>query len=735
MQQSIITYNQRHAVPGGDAMGIFNHIPKCGGSTMLRMLLLAFPDCQRFHHYNILNFSRDDLGVSFLAGHDLSGVENWAAQGRRYIFTLLREPLSRVHSIAKFNKYYLPHSACAAYDMDWYLYNTRPNELIAYLGNGDKVLAEENLFEKYVFFGLMEYYLPSVRALAEIIPPLAGLHTKSLNVSAPSTHTVSPLAVEYFYEKNRADVELYEKAVLEFKRRVPDCGKSETAPAHETLTAGSVNKSEARRAFWQELRQAFVENEELHEKSGADIEEYAFSFANSSQQDCNALLNWLEPRLGQRGSYAYWAFYCARRLLLKDKIALFGALLLQQCNKVDPDNQLRVVVECRLDLAQTFAAHGLWMPDNAVCSALEAWVQNLRSDPIWRASALHALGCLRMAEARWQEAAAAFRGAVALNPDDLAMHAALCDAQLQLGQAGMAAAKADAVAALSADVHSEWALRQMTRVLMAYGDVSQAAEFAGQAVAKNPYFIEGWHVLAIANVAHAPAYALQSARNAVKYAPADAPSGYLVCQLLRRQGSLDDALAAVDELLRLWPERGRLHYLAAEILVTQGKTASALERMRKAVELDPQSADLRIQHAALLARMGRVDDAALSANDGIRKFPLEGWPHAQLGIAAEARGQFDAALAHMRRAYELQPQKRSFAAQYARMQRLAGKMKMAEAFCRKALENDRGQGWAWRELCRCAASRGDREQALSFGKMAIGVQADDLEFLTYFHAL
>ena len=106
-----------------------------------------------------------------------------------------------------------------------------------------------------------------------------------------------------------------------------------------------------------------------------------------------------------------------------------------------------------------------------------------------------------------------------------------------------------------------------------------------------------------------------------------------------------------------------------------------------------------------------------------------------LALAAEARGNLDEALANIRKACEIQPEKRSFAEQHARLLRVSGAGDKAEDYCRLALEKDSSQGWAWRELCRCADARGDRESAHKFGARALDVQPDDVEFQAYVASL
>jgi tetratricopeptide (TPR) repeat protein len=71
------------------------------------------------------------------------------------------------------------------------------------------------------------------------------------------------------------------------------------------------------------------------------------------------------------------------------------------------------------------------------------------------------------------------------------------------------------------------------------------------------------------------------------------------------------------------------------------------------------------------------------------------------------------------------------AANYARLLRVSGNLDECESFCRKALSEDGNQGWAYRELCRCADIRQDAKTALQYGAKALEVHPEDMEFRQY----
>jgi tetratricopeptide (TPR) repeat protein len=402
---------------------------------------------------------------------------------------------------------------------------------------------------------------------------------------------------------------------------------------------------------------------------------------------------------------------------------------------MDPDNRVYRVVEARLYVARTLAREA-GMPSPEFSIRLESWLKNLRSIAPWQADALHALALIRASENRWAEAVDFLREAVKFKSEHLEMRADFCRALMHLGEAGREEAEFEARAALSdqsrqGQVEPEWALRWLTLVLDAKGDLPGMAEAAWRAAHKNPYWGEAWRVLSVACQDTDPDAALSHAEKAAELSPDSFPCVFHLCCLLRLRGKYDKATATAKASLAYWPERVRLHMFISEILEKQGNMEAAAERAFKAVEAEPIAAEIRIFLASLLIRCGRLDEAETVARDGMERFPGEGWPHVVYAQIIEAQGDIAGALAEAGLACRKQPHKRSVAVNYARLLRVNGRLDECESFCRKALSEDSRQGWAWRELCRCAVACEDAKAALEYGSKAIAVHPEDTEFRQY----
>jgi hypothetical protein len=92
-------------------MIIFNHLAKCGGSSITDLLGARFGDRYRICHPPNWNQIWQDLHgdkIECISGHFLSPPEQIAQEflsGRHFIFTLTRDPVSRFNSVYFYSKF------------------------------------------------------------------------------------------------------------------------------------------------------------------------------------------------------------------------------------------------------------------------------------------------------------------------------------------------------------------------------------------------------------------------------------------------------------------------------------------------------------------------------------------------------------------------------------------------------------------------------------------------------
>jgi tetratricopeptide (TPR) repeat protein len=121
-------------------------------------------------------------------------------------------------------------------------------------------------------------------------------------------------------------------------------------------------------------------------------------------------------------------------------------------------------------------------------------------------------------------------------------------------------------------------------------------------------------------------------------------------------GRLPDAVAQLNETLRLKPDDAEAHSNLATALQAQGQTAEALRHAQEAVRLKPDDDRVHFNLGNVMSAVGRPDDAERELRRAVQINPENGDAQFNLGVLLGSRNQLDEAVAHLRRAVEINPQ-------------------------------------------------------------------------------
>jgi tetratricopeptide (TPR) repeat protein len=114
---------------------------------------------------------------------------------------------------------------------------------------------------------------------------------------------------------------------------------------------------------------------------------------------------------------------------------------------------------------------------------------------------------------------------------------------------------------------------------------------------------------------------------------------------LYAQERFDQALAAYEEAIRLFPASAVAHIGRAEVLRTMGRFEDALMAYEEAIRRSPANSGARVGRAEVLRRMGRFEDALTAYEEAIRLSPGDAVVHNGRAEALRGVGRLEESLA------------------------------------------------------------------------------------------
>jgi tetratricopeptide (TPR) repeat protein len=262
------------------------------------------------------------------------------------------------------------------------------------------------------------------------------------------------------------------------------------------------------------------------------------------------------------------------------------------------------------------------------------------------------LGEIEASAGNAQEAQKAFRRALEIDPSSKRAHAGLAElllqgnkpeeaaleaqaaidagddrveARLLLAEAQVLARQFDAALPtlneiIKAQPSNGLALRYRAQILFARKDYKGAISDLRAAFAAEPKVETGLELARVCGQAHDDAGAAAAYQEVLKLDPANAEARAGVAAALASGGSVDEAAAHLEELLKAEPKRASLHAQLAEIyLPTQ--PAKSLEHYEAAATLEPAKVEYQVGRASALVKLRRFPDAISALTAVIEKNP------------------------------------------------------------------------------------------------------------------
>jgi tetratricopeptide (TPR) repeat protein len=160
------------------------------------------------------------------------------------------------------------------------------------------------------------------------------------------------------------------------------------------------------------------------------------------------------------------------------------------------------------------------------------------------------------------------------------------------------------------------ALAHLALALLRAGRTRRAVRVAGEAARRDPGPLTLRLHAAALREAGRGARSLQSARAALAAAPGDPDAAFSVARSLASAARVDEALAALDDLLGRVPDHGPGLLLSGELLLLRDPGA-AERRLRRGCQVQPRNGLVRLRLSDALERLGRDEEAEAARTGGL----------------------------------------------------------------------------------------------------------------------
>jgi serine/threonine-protein kinase len=253
---------------------------------------------------------------------------------------------------------------------------------------------------------------------------------------------------------------------------------------------------------------------------------------------------------------------------------------------------------------------------------------------------------------RLDEAIAAYRESIRLEPEHDPAYVLLADALDKKGELDQAIAACEEVLRLRPDM--AYYHGKLGVLLHRRGLLDKAKASYQEALRLDPNYAEAHTNLGnlLLRQGH-PDEALAAVREALRLKPDLAFAHAVVGQVLMRKGQLDDAIVAIKEALRLDPNCGLAHFGLGSALDHKDCLDEAIVAFRRGIRVLPNYAACYVGLGVTLRKKGQLDEAVAAYREGLRLTPDDGYCHLLLASALQDKGQFMESLTEARRGHAL----------------------------------------------------------------------------------
>ena len=329
---------------------------------------------------------------------------------------------------------------------------------------------------------------------------------------------------------------------------------------------------------------------------------------------------------------------------------------------------------------------------NRFVDALSEYEAAREKDP-YSADIYNALGLVSMAERNYLEAIPNLIRALRINPDHSEAHSNLAQAYYQYGEVLILESSKDP----TENAKNEKLLEEAVLLLQQSIVLKESAEAYGRLA---------WAYSSLRKYTEAYTAAKEAVRLDPNYAWYHAGLGRILVEL----GKPEEAVKELNISVNLDPEHVFAHLYLGVAYKTLDNNELARDNFEKAWNLGFEKSDFR--------------NAALAMDSASEIMPKNSLYLARSGEAYRMLGQYDKALAKLKRAVKIEPQPAWVYGSLGDVYRRKGDFKNAEENLKKAISLDPNSAWAYAHLGEAFSEQGDLDNAEENLKKAISLEPD-----------
>lgn len=339
-----------------------------------------------------------------------------------------------------------------------------------------------------------------------------------------------------------------------------------------------------------------------------------------------------------------------------------------------------------------------------------------------------ALGKSLRDQGKYLEAIAAYRTALAIDPNHTSSHHNLAVALGNQGRSGEAYGEYELVIAaykkgIELNPKSSVTHYNLGQVLRLQGRLDEAVAAYRTTVQLNPKYTLAHSQLGFTLERQSKlGEAVVAYRAAVQLQPQVAGRQSALAAALEKLGRLNEAADAYRAAARLEPNSGFRHSDLGNVLMNQGKVDDAIAALRTAIRLDPRRAISYSNLGLALAKKGTLTDAVDMHRTAIRLDPKRAVSHANLASALISQGKLDEAVSAQRAVIELEPARAANYRSLAQTLERQGKLDDAVAAFRTAIKLEPNTGIGHTSLGHVLARQGKLAEALEEHRTAMTLE-------------